>query len=297
MDSFRLKWSSFQGNVIEGLRDLRNYNEFLDVSLFGDHGTEKIDAHKVVLSAGSPFFHRILRNTPHGDKQSLYLRGVNHVNLKLLVEFLYQGEVNVPQENIDGFLAVTEDLEIKGLCKNTPTGIAPPTQAQYQMQNQSFVPQQVVPSGMMNAGQPSQQQQMPAAQIGSRQSINAIANAPSADENENGNEENNNYAMDDDQFDPKSLELGPGEYNIIKLEDGGSKCVPCGKEFVSYHSARRHYQTTHSNRDSSIECDLCPSVAANRNALIEHLRGKHGIYNSSVRRLPQGKNAKIQRKQ
>ena len=99
----------------------------------------------------------------------------------------------------------------------------------------------------------------------------------------------------DDQFDPKSLELGPGEYNIIKLEDGGTKCVPCGKEFVSYHSARRHYQTTHSGRESSVECDLCPSVSKNRNSLQEHLRSKHGIYQSSVKSMPRGKNARVQK--
>ena len=39
-------------------------------------------------------------------------------DLRLLLNFMYQGEVNVAQEELNSFLAVAEDLRVKGLTQN-----------------------------------------------------------------------------------------------------------------------------------------------------------------------------------
>merc|ERR1719319_394266 len=46
------------------------------------------------------------------------MRGVKSVDLVAIVDFLYYGEANVYQENIDGFLAIAEELKVKGLTGN-----------------------------------------------------------------------------------------------------------------------------------------------------------------------------------
>ena len=43
------------------------------------------------------------------------MRGVKSDNLLAIVDFLYCGEANVSQENLDSFLAIAEELQLKGL--------------------------------------------------------------------------------------------------------------------------------------------------------------------------------------
>ena len=47
------------------------------------------------------------------------MRGVNSENLLAIVDFLYCGEATVFQENFDSFLAIAEELRLKGLMRQT----------------------------------------------------------------------------------------------------------------------------------------------------------------------------------
>ena len=49
----------------------------------------------------------------------IYLRGVRHADLVSVLEFMYCGSVNVAQEDLNSFLAVAEDLKVKGLTQNS----------------------------------------------------------------------------------------------------------------------------------------------------------------------------------
>merc|ERR1712203_784222 len=77
-----------------------------------------MQAHKVILSACSPFFRNILRKNPH-QHPLLYLKGVKYIDLMAVLNFMYHGEVNVAQEDLNSFLAIAEDLKVKGLTQNT----------------------------------------------------------------------------------------------------------------------------------------------------------------------------------
>ena len=70
--------------------------------------------HKVILSACSNFFKSLLRRNPH-NHPLLYLKGVKYSDLLCVLNFMYHGEVNVAQEDLNSFLAVAEDLQVKGL--------------------------------------------------------------------------------------------------------------------------------------------------------------------------------------
>merc|ERR1719350_764757 len=76
-----------------------------------------MQAHKVILSACSPFFRTILRRNKH-ENPLLYLKGVRFTDLVSVLNFMYHGEVNVAQEELNSFLAVAEDLKVKGLTQN-----------------------------------------------------------------------------------------------------------------------------------------------------------------------------------
>ena len=55
-----LKWNDFENNVRDSFRELRKDQDNFDVTLATDDG-HTIQAHKIILSAGSKFFSNILR--------------------------------------------------------------------------------------------------------------------------------------------------------------------------------------------------------------------------------------------
>jgi hypothetical protein len=71
----------------------------------------------VMMNRSSPFFRNILRRNPH-PHPLIYLKGVKYDDLQSVLNFMYHGEVNVAQEELNSFLAVAEDLRVKGLTQN-----------------------------------------------------------------------------------------------------------------------------------------------------------------------------------
>jgi len=115
-EKFCLRWNDFERNISAAFRELREDKDFFDVTLACDD--DQIQAHKVILSACSPFFRTILRRNRH-EHPLLYLKGVKYVDLVSVLNFMYHGEVNVAQEELNSFLAVAEDLKVKGLTQNS----------------------------------------------------------------------------------------------------------------------------------------------------------------------------------
>ena len=113
-DKFCLRWNDFESNVSSAFRDLREEKDFFDVTLACEDS--QMEAHKVILSACSPFFKNILRRNPH-QHPLLYLKGVKSTELSNVLSFMYQGEVNVAQESLNTFLSVAEELQVKGLTQ------------------------------------------------------------------------------------------------------------------------------------------------------------------------------------
>ena len=114
-EKFCLRWNDFETNISSAFRELRDDKDFFDVTLACDD--EQIQAHKVILSACSVFFRNILRRNPH-QHPLLYMKGVKYTDLQSVLNFMYHGEVNVAQEELNSFLAVAEDLRVKGLTQN-----------------------------------------------------------------------------------------------------------------------------------------------------------------------------------
>ena len=109
-----LQWNDFQDIVKSAFGHLRASTDFVDVTLACEDG-QQIEAHKMILAASSPFFQRILKSNKHSHPL-IYMKGMKTDDLTAIVDFLYFGEANVYQENLDSFLAIAEELQIKGLA-------------------------------------------------------------------------------------------------------------------------------------------------------------------------------------
>merc|ERR1712086_442447 len=97
----------------DGFRELREAEELLDVTLACEDDT--LDVHKVVMSASSPFFRKVLSKT----KQShpfIYMKGIKFEYLKVIVDFVYKGEAFIAAEDLDNFLEAAQELQITGLA-------------------------------------------------------------------------------------------------------------------------------------------------------------------------------------
>jgi len=114
-EKFCLKWNDFENNISSAFRELKDDKDFFDVTLACEDN--QLQAHKVILSACSPFFRSVLKKNPH-QHPLLYLKGVKYEDILSVLNFMYHGEVNVAQEDLNSFLAVAEDLKVKGLTQN-----------------------------------------------------------------------------------------------------------------------------------------------------------------------------------
>ena len=65
-----------------------------------------------MLSAGSPFFEKILKSLKHSHPL-VYLRGVEARHMESLLDFIYCGEVTVQQEELENFIKTGEELKVR----------------------------------------------------------------------------------------------------------------------------------------------------------------------------------------
>ena len=112
-EKFSLNWNDFQENITAAFVTLRDDKRFINVTLVSEDG-EHFEAHKVILSASSPFFMNILKLNKHSNPL-IYLMGFKANELHSLIDFMYHGVADIHQDDLDLFLAKAEELQLKGL--------------------------------------------------------------------------------------------------------------------------------------------------------------------------------------
>ena len=80
-------------------------------------GGAQLRAHKVVLAACSPYFQAVLQHNPCKHPIIILPRDVAFTDLRAIIEFVYRGEIDVAQEQINSLLQAADTLKIKGLCE------------------------------------------------------------------------------------------------------------------------------------------------------------------------------------
>jgi len=311
-EKFCLRWNDFESNISVAFRELREEKDFFDVTLSVGPGHQHIQAHKLILSACSPFFRGVLRQNPHAHPL-LYLKGVGFSELQAVLNFMYHGEVNVAQEELNTFLAVAEELQVKGLTQGgggsnqtatskpksepppprprppepsrapapapRPRPTVPPTSSA------SFVP----PTSHSDIADDDIQEVMPIkTELPSSYQPTAPAAAPHHD---------GTVAMQEEQYgeegyeDYGGYEGGEGYGDASMLEGDQNKdvedqiqvvgdlycCGLCGRSFPKKITCRRHVRTVHCG-DQEVQCEVCNKTLKNAGSLKAHLRGSHNIY-------------------
>ena len=97
-----LKWNYFQHNINAVFECLRDNTDLADVTLACEDG-QQVMAHHIILASTSPVFQNMLRRKKQAHT-IVYMRGIKSEDILAIVEFLYYGEANIYQENLDSFL-------------------------------------------------------------------------------------------------------------------------------------------------------------------------------------------------
>ncbi|XP_055379945.1 longitudinals lacking protein, isoforms N/O/W/X/Y isoform X6 [Condylostylus longicornis] len=109
---FCLRWNNHQNTLISNFDKLLENGTLVDCTLAAEG--QFLKAHKVVLSACSPYFANLLKE--QYDKHPIFiLKDVKYQELRAMMDYMYRGEVNISQDQLAALLKAAESLQIKGL--------------------------------------------------------------------------------------------------------------------------------------------------------------------------------------
>jgi len=108
-----LKWTQFKDNAISTFMEQRFEDLYTDVTLVAKDNTI-MKAHRVILTASCEYFAKLLRAVPNATSV-FCLDGVSHSELEYLLEFIYKGEIQIPNEIVPRFIELSKRFSIKGI--------------------------------------------------------------------------------------------------------------------------------------------------------------------------------------
>ena len=244
-----LQWNDFKENITNAFVTLRDDSDFSDVTLVSEDG-KQFGAHRLVLALSSPFFQNVFRKAKHAHPL-IYMRGMKSKNLQAIIDFLYRGEANVYQEDLNSFLVIAEELQLKGL-----TGDVNGMEHQKNTQERK--------------------EEFPRNEAKKFQHLESNANVGQREINE---------------YDPPSKTLALTsdleELNnqlvsmMVKTSGMGAcrnplyKCILCGKE-AEKNNLRNHIEANHME-GISLPCNQCEKTFRSRGSLAQH---KHCLHNA-----------------
>ena len=250
-----LQWNDFQNIVSSAFGDLRDDHDLTDVTLACEDGMQ-VEAHKVVLASASPFFLEVLKRNKH-PHPLIYMKGIRSDNLMAMVEFFYKGEANVFQENLDTFLALADEMRLKGLSKtdesqetegNTKdfSRVAKPPKRTSESQILTNTPNQVVN------------------QTESKSETSIALNGATE-------------VVDLHQLNEKirsMMKVGENRLNVGQKSQCWTRiCTVCGEE-GRMHVIKAHIEAKHITGISH-RCDICGNSAKTKNSLVAHKSRYH----------------------
>jgi len=314
-EKFCLRWNDFERNISSAFKDIRDEKEFFDITIACED--EQLQAHKVILSACSPFFKKVLcRN--HHQHPLLYLKGVSYKDMESVLNFMYHGEVNVAQDDLNSFLQVAEDLRVKGLTQNNGGNIGTepkkpvdnipkhePSQSRVRNpgpalhSNRSHHTPPPAPPPRQHPHQEDDIQEiMPVVKSEPSHVVEAPIQPlvqqgmPMYDESAQQVGSNMMMSMETEQYGDgdtygdyegqygdhdQGYDVGGGGQDGVGT-DGKSPCPYCERS-LHPSSLQRHILTQHVESEP-IQCYLCKDVFRHHNNLNDHIRRKHKIYKS-----------------
>ena len=260
LEKLRLQWNDFKENVVNAFGSLREDNNFADVTLACEDG-KKVEAHKVILAASSPTFRTLFGRNKH-PHPLIYMRGMKSNNLLAILDFLYRGEANVLQDDLDSFLALAEELQLKGLMGNS--------EGKFEDSNKD---ERYLPAGpeqsLSNTNNETLSQRIPP-KLQNQTKFQAKGTLSLSVDSGLANPEN--LTVDLTELDEKVKSLMEKSPNRDSRGQFAYVCKICGKEGLTHH-IKDHIEANHLE-GVVIPCNICEKTFRCRDTLRKH-RKRH----------------------
>ena len=105
-------------HTLEAINVLRKHRELCDVVL--NVGSKKVFAHRVILSACSPYFHAMFTGELAESRQTeVTIRDIDENAMELLIDFCYTSTITVEEGNVQTLLpaaCLLQLAEIQDVC-------------------------------------------------------------------------------------------------------------------------------------------------------------------------------------
>ncbi|BES87827.1 helix-turn-helix, Psq domain [Nesidiocoris tenuis] len=151
---YSLRWNNHQSHLLTAFDSLLQNETLVDVTLVCEESTFK--AHKVVLSACSPYFQRIFSETPC-KHPVIVLKDLRGWEVQAIVDFMYRGEISVGQEQLSSLIKAAESLQVRGLAHTERIPVLPSEKREPQNQQRCYSPTTTPPHHQQfNGPQPHQ---------------------------------------------------------------------------------------------------------------------------------------------
>ena len=108
---YNLTWHNFTEHLQHLFENLYKEESYADVTLVSSDQIE-FKAHKIVLSACSPVFKKVIDNNPR-DQPLIYQTEIQSQEIEAILHFMYIGEGKFYQERMTEFIKAAQDLDIK----------------------------------------------------------------------------------------------------------------------------------------------------------------------------------------
>ena len=238
-----MKWNDFHSNASSSFRALRSEEYLHDVTLVTDDH-HQISAHKLVLSASSEFFRDIFKKSKH-QHPYLCLDGISALDIENVLDYVYNGEVNIFQEQLDNFLNLAQRLKLQGLLAS-PEGLTPEEQSVHVGENSHTEGVALKEETLVESHGHSQEIHL-----------------------------NGRTNIDMSRSSLEHLDEKINEY-IEKDSDGRYKCGFCGKSPFRLRIHLKNHIETHIE-GLQFQCSHCPSILRSRNSLEKHRKNCKNI--------------------
>ena len=282
-----LQNDNFMERHVKFYKKIREEEDLLDVTIACD-GAE-VRAHKLIMSASSPLFKRIIKNSSHPDPY-IYLHKLHPQDLTSIINFVYTGETKVEANSIQRFMTSASDLQISGLVSEAPDKVETeldeelvktPSRTKKTLKRKSAereIPLEI--TKFAKKVEDTSQEEEEEEEDTDTNFVNdflQVKEEAEVDDDPGPGEQSTNTTNDSPNADVNDALEKEIEKRMEKIQDDSgqklTKCTVCGKTFKQKSKAKFHIETH--VEGFSHNCTICGATAKTKKSLSVHIYNRH----------------------
>jgi len=284
MEKLSLKWNDFSVNVQKSFQNLRKEEDFFDVTLVGDD-FKHVTAHKVVLASSSEYFKMVFSNNKKYFQSHalICLEGLNQSDLNNILDYIYHGELQIYQQNLDRFLGIAKRFKLEGLIKTEEQMVEDFEDADIT----ENIPEEKVLTLQNNCVSNSEKKIIKEGK--KEKSVMTVQSLDGQILEELDQEVDESFSCQNDGSKKEKTVIAVQSSDVQGLEEldqkvdesyswdvstGWYACHHCSKTFKARHHMKGHVEI---HFDLSFPCSSCDIILRSRNSLRFHKQRKHAL--------------------